>query len=265
MTLLCSSLPLSFLGALCVCRSFCSSHSHSPIFFFFFSLPARIQHRGRRRRKDGRKCRRKKGIGKKRNRSEGETHEWQEGRRRDNLRRRPISVSYKCLNFKGGCADVGISTRCTPIPIPPLLSSLLANHHTTLLYLGHCNVLLPSPMADALCRNLRKIGWEEERSGGEREKRRASDRSGGELSPLRKLKLLFCDFPPNRAYLLLSLFSSPPHSVFICLSVNCEDVPQLLLELPYAVFFFLFLFFPPHNLICAVPKPFTKPLPKPQR
>lgn len=101
---------------------------------------------------------------KEKNWSEGETHEWQEGRRRDNLRRRPTSVSYKCLNFKGGCADVGISTRCTPIPIPPLLSPLLANHHTTLLYLGHCNVLPLSPMADALCRNLRKIGWEEERS-----------------------------------------------------------------------------------------------------
>lgn len=59
---------------------------------------------------------------------------------------------------------MGISTCCTPIPIPPLLSPLLANHHTTLLYLGHCNVLPLSPMADALCRNLRKIGWEEERS-----------------------------------------------------------------------------------------------------
>lgn len=47
-------------------------------------------------------------------------------------------------------------------PQPLLL--LLANHHTTLLYLGHSNVLLLSPLADALCCNLQKIGWEEEKS-----------------------------------------------------------------------------------------------------
>lgn len=37
---------------------------------------------------------------------------------------------------------------------------LLANHHSTLLYLGHGNVLLLSPLADTLCCNLpKKIGW----------------------------------------------------------------------------------------------------------
>lgn len=51
---------------------------------------------------------------------------------------------------------------CAALHPPPLL--LLANHHATLLYLGHSNVLLLSPLADALCCNLRKIGWEEEKS-----------------------------------------------------------------------------------------------------
>lgn len=154
---------------------------------------------------------------------------------------------------------MGISTRCTPIPIPPLLSSLLANHHTTLPYLGHCNVLLPSPMADALCRNLRKIGWEEERSeeSGRREGL-ATEAEGGELSPLQKLKLLFCDFLPIER-ICCSLFSChlPTPSLFASLwTVRmshsfCRSFPLL-----------FFSFF--HNLICAVPKPFTKPLPKPQ-
>lgn len=71
---------------------------------------------------------------------------------------------------------------CSPIPIPPVLSSLLANHHTTLLYLGHCNVLLLSPMADALCRNLRKIGWEEERSEESGRREGLATEAGGTFS-----------------------------------------------------------------------------------
>lgn len=47
---------------------------------------------------------------------------------------------------------------------PQPMFLLLANHHTTQLYLGHSNVLLLSPLADALCCNLQKIGWEEEKS-----------------------------------------------------------------------------------------------------
>lgn len=46
---------------------------------------------------------------------------------------------------------------CAALHPQPLLL-LLANHHTTLLYLGHSNVLLLSPLADALCCNLQKIG-----------------------------------------------------------------------------------------------------------
>lgn len=44
---------------------------------------------------------------------------------------------------------------CAALHPPPLLF-LLANHHTTLLYLGHSNVLLLSPLADVLCSNLWK-------------------------------------------------------------------------------------------------------------
>lgn len=39
-------------------------------------------------------------------------------------------------------------------PPPPLLPLFLANHLATLLYLGHSNVLLLPPLADALCHNL---------------------------------------------------------------------------------------------------------------
>lgn len=57
---------------------------------------------------------------------------------------------YKCLNFKGAAAADVLHT--TPPPLLPLL----ANHHTTLLYLGQSNVLLLSPLADTLCCNLQK-------------------------------------------------------------------------------------------------------------
>lgn len=57
----------------------------------------------------------------------------------------------------------------------PALLLLLANQHATLLYLGHSDVLLLSPPADALCCNLRKIGCEEEKC--EESRRRSSDRS----------------------------------------------------------------------------------------
>lgn len=81
-------------------------------------------------------------------------------------------------------------------PHPTRLLPLLANHHTTLLYLGHSNVLLLSPLADALCSNLRKIGWEEEKSeeSGRREGVVTGARSS--LPSKKKSNLLFCDFPP---------------------------------------------------------------------
>lgn len=51
----------------------------------------------------------------------------------------------KYLNFKGASADTGmwkLQPSPAPPPPPPLLLLLLANHLTTLLYLGHSNVLL---------------------------------------------------------------------------------------------------------------------------
>lgn len=73
-----------------------------------------------------------------------------------------ISCLYKCLNFKGATADVVNTT-------PPPLLLLLANHRTILLYLGHGNVLLLSPLADTMCCNLQKIGWEKSEETGRRE------------------------------------------------------------------------------------------------
>lgn len=84
---------------------------------------------------------------------------------RDNWMKREKRVNFlayinvwiwKVLLLMCGCG-------CAALHPPPLLL-LLANHRTTLLYLGHSNVLLLSPLADALCCNLRKIGWEEEKS-----------------------------------------------------------------------------------------------------
>lgn len=90
-----------------------------------------------------------------------------EGGLRDNQRIGSISSSDKYLNFKGACADTGeVEAPAQPSPPPPpLLLLLLANHLTTLLYLGHSNVLLLPPLAEALCRNPphhpNKIGREE--------------------------------------------------------------------------------------------------------
>lgn len=85
-----------------------------------------------------------------------------EERVRDNWRNRSISSLYKYLNFKGASVFVGMCWFCCPPPHSTLLVLLLlANHHTTRLYLGHSNVLLLSPLADVLCCNPRKIGWEE--------------------------------------------------------------------------------------------------------
>lgn len=89
--------------------------------------------------------------------SGGVTDEWQQ-RGRDNQRNGSISSSDKYLNFKGASADRGdvdVPHHPSPAPPPPpLLLLLLANHLTTLLYLGHSNVLLLPPLADALCHNL---------------------------------------------------------------------------------------------------------------
>lgn len=111
-----------------------------------------------------------------RNWSGGVTDEWQQ-RGRDNQRNGSISSSDKYLNFKGAPTDTGDvdvphhpSPTPTP-PTPPLLLLLLANHLATLLYLGHSNVLLLPPLADALCHNpphhpnpKKKIGRKEKRS-----------------------------------------------------------------------------------------------------
>lgn len=104
------------------------------------------------------------------------------------------------------------------IPAPPPRSPLLANHGTTPLYLGHCNMLPLSPMADALCRNLRrreKRGWW---VGGEE-----LTTEGGNFPSFLPKKgknssSLFCDFLPVE-----SIFCSPasrrlPSPAFICLS-----------------------------------------------
>lgn len=99
--------------------------------------------------------------------NDGKTDGWQErqGKKQGEIigceEKRGPFLAYinvwilKVLLLMCGCG-------CAALHLPPLL--LLANHHTTLLYLGHSNVLLLSALADALCCNLRKIGWEEEKS-----------------------------------------------------------------------------------------------------
>lgn len=94
---------------------------------------------------------------------------------------------------------------CAALHPPPLLF-LLANHHTTLLYLGHSNVLLLSPLADVLCSNLRKKKKKNRLGGGEDwgkwEKRKSSDSSE---FLFQKLNLLFCNSLPIQYLSLLPL------------------------------------------------------------
>lgn len=212
-----------------LCVSFCHSHSHSPI---FFSYPEQTQHGRRRRRRDRRKRRKKRKTG--RNRSLED-----------------VAGSYftQMFEFSRRCVDLeALLSILAPPPRPPLL----ANHGATPLYLGHCDVLPLSPMADALCRNLRKkIGW-----GGGEERGEELHRSRERLSLVppkkEKLKLPLLWFPPNREYLLLSRFPSPPISrLYLPLRVNCEERPPASAGAP------LCLFSP--NLIHAVTEPFTSP------
>lgn len=89
---------------------------------------------------------------------------------------------------------------------PHPFSLLLANHHTTLLYLGHSNVLLLSPLADTLCCNLQKIGWKEEKS---EEIERFE-------KPTSKTESLLMCFPFNYS-ICLHLF------LFLCFFISCKQ------------------------------------------
>lgn len=111
-------------------------------------------------------------------------------------------------------------------PHPTRLLPLLANHHTTLLYLGHSNVLLLSPLADALCSNLRKIGWEEEKSeeSGRREGVVTGARSS--LPSKKNPTSSFVIFLPYSICLCRLLLVASP-SILIYLPVKCLCVPQL--------------------------------------
>lgn len=140
MTTLCYSLPLSSFHDFCAWLSFISLLS-SPHFFW---------------------CAEEKNG--KREGTERERNQWWMAREmRKKERIGGVFRMYKYLNFKGASADVSM-LKCYTTPPAPLLWLLLANHHTTLLYLGHSNVLLLPPLADALCCNLQKIGRKEEKS-----------------------------------------------------------------------------------------------------
>lgn len=88
---------------------------------FFCANPTR----GRMRRKDGRNYwRRQRGKDGKKKKLEWWSNRWVAGemgeeRGRDNWRNGSISSLYKCLNFKGGTADVGMWKCCTTPPPHP--------------------------------------------------------------------------------------------------------------------------------------------------
>lgn len=107
-------------------------------------------------------------------------------------------------------------------PAPPPCSPLLANHGTTLLYLGHGNMLPLSPMADALCCNLRKKKMVRRRGAWIRAHHRRRELS---LVPPKKGKKM--EAPPfvissqSRVFSALPLPVASrrlPSPAFICLS-----------------------------------------------
>lgn len=89
---------------------------------------------------------------------ETQEEERQEEKKRKTGRNRSlkdVAGSYftQMFEFSRRCVDL---EALLSILAPPPSLSLLANHGATPLYLGHCDVLPLSPMADALGRNLRK-------------------------------------------------------------------------------------------------------------